>query len=350
VRLAAPVLGATVAAVGAASAGLAHGALGSETRASAHGSVAGGSAPGAPGSGQGERAPLPTSAPRRPSFAVGLRAVRLVDRSRRIRLPAGRWVPRSLLTYVRYPARAGRGGTDLANAEPARAQGPYPLIVFAHGFDVTPAVYARLLRGWAAAGYVVAAPVFPLESPSAPGGPQRSDLVNEPRDVSFVISRLLAASAARSGPLAGLIDPARIAVAGQSDGGEVALAVGYSGRLRDPRVDATVVLSGAEMSGIGGFRFQRGEPPLLAVQGTADPFNEPRFTYAYFADAKRPKYLLQLLGAGHLPPYTDEQPQLRVVERVSTAFLDRRLQPSDAPESLASLGNVRGIATLRAEP
>ena len=59
---------------------------------------------------------------------------------------------------------------------------------------------------------MVAAPVFPLESADAPGGPDESDLVNEPGDISFVISQLLAASAAPGGALSGLIDPGRIAV------------------------------------------------------------------------------------------------------------------------------------------
>ena len=54
----------------------------------------------------------------------------VVDRSRTIRLPDGRRVPRPLETIVRYPA-SGSG---------------YPLIVFGHGFALTPAVYAHLLR------------------------------------------------------------------------------------------------------------------------------------------------------------------------------------------------------------
>ena len=84
-----------------------------------------------------------------------------------------------LTTVVRYPA----------------TRGPHPLIVFAHGFALTPATYSRLLRAWTQAGYVVAAPVFPLEDANAPGGPTESDLVNEPRDVSFVVTRLLALNA-----------------------------------------------------------------------------------------------------------------------------------------------------------
>jgi fermentation-respiration switch protein FrsA (DUF1100 family) len=129
-----------------------------------------------------------------------------------------------------------------------------------------------------------------------------------------------------------------------------ALALAYARRLRDPRVRAAVILSGARMSGIGSFSFAGG-PPLLAVQGTGDTINDPRYTYGYFDSARSPKYLLRLLGAGHLPPYTSEQPQLGVVERTTTAFLDGYLR--GVPEMavrLASLGNAPRVAALTARP
>jgi dienelactone hydrolase len=285
-----------------------------------------------------------------PPFAVGLRVIRLVDRSRTIRLHDGRRVPRTLLTVVRYPALGAPGETDRADAAPARAAGPFPIVVFGHGFAVTPALYARLLQSWARAGYVVAAPVFPLESANAPGGPDESDLINQPTDMSFVISRLLSANATAAGPLAGLLDPGHIAVAGQSDGGETALAVADSRRYRDRRVGAAVILSGARMSGVGGFDFAHG-PPLLATQGTADTINEPRFTYAFFGEAQRPKYLLRLLGAEHLPPYQRQQPQLGIVERVTIAFLDGYLKGRPhVAQRLLSLGGFPEASVLTADP
>jgi len=237
------------------------------------------------------------------AHAFRVRSFRFVDHSRTFRLPNGARVPRALETVVRYPA----------------AGGPYPLIVFGHGFALTPATYARLLSAWAKDDYVVAAPEFPLERADAPGGPDEADLVNEPRDMSFVIGRLLGLKA-----LAGKIDPTRIAVAGHSDGAETALAVAYDGRFRDPRVRAAVVLSGAERGGMRSF--PRHGPPLLAVQGTADPINSPGTTAAYFGRAARPKFLLWLVGASHLPPYTDQEPQLGIVERATLAFLDHYLR------------------------
>jgi dienelactone hydrolase len=285
------------------------------------------------------------------SWAVGLRVLRLVDGSRTIALPDGTREPRTLLTYVRYPALGAPGRTDLANAPPASANGPFPLVIFGHGFAVTPGLYSRLLQSWARAGYVVAAPVFPLENANAPRGPDESDLSNQPGDMRFVISRMLAAARAGSGPLAGLIDPTRIAVTGQSDGGDTALAVAYDPAFRDPRVGAAVILSGAEMPGVGPIRFPAGSPPLLATQGTADTVNLPSLTSAFFAAAPRPKYLLSLLGAEHLPPYSAQGPQLSIVERVTVAFLDAYLKHrSTALRRIPSLGTVPGEASLLAAP
>ena len=283
-----------------------------------------------------------------PPFAVGVEQLTFVDHSRTVSLPGRPPQPRTLVTVVRYPAQGPAGGLDLRDAPADRAAGPFPLIVFGHGFAVTPATYYRLLRAWAQAGYVVAAPVFPLENEHAPGGPNESDLVNQPRDMSVVISGLLAASRAGGSRLAGLIDPRRVAVSGQSDGGETALAVAYDRFYRDTRVRAAVILSGAQIPGTGALI---PGPPLLAVQGTADTVNEPRNTYAFYAAAHRPKYLLRLIGAPHLPPYTDAEPQLAIVERVSTAFFDRYMKGArDGLARMAQAGNRRDVAVLTARP
>jgi dienelactone hydrolase len=319
--------------------------------------LSGGSGPAHRRSGHSAAAQLDraTSAPsRRPStssFGVGVRVLRFVDTSRTIALADGSTQPRVLLTRVFYPAPGAPGRPATANAPPARAAGPFPLLVFGHGFDVTPSLYEGLLRGWAQAGYVVAAPVFPLENADAPGGANEADLANQPADMRLVISRMLASSASATGPLAGMLDPGAIAVAGHSDGGDTALAVGYDPRFRDRRVGAAVILSGAEIPAAGAFTFAPGAPPLLATQGTADTINPPALTDVFFEAAQRPKYLLRLLGAGHLPPYSQQQPQLAIVTRVTLAFLDGYLKRRpQALQRLTALGSVPGTASLTAEP
>lgn len=261
----------------------------------------------------------------------GVHVFRFVDRTRTIALPGGRRVARTVVTIVRYPSAAG----------------PYPLIVFGHGYTLTPASYATLLDAWASAGYVVAAPIFPLENADAPGGPNESDLVNQPADMRLVITRLLALNALPGGIFHDRIDPHLIAIAGHSDGAETALAVAYDSRYRDPRVRAAVILSGAEMTGMGAF--PPDGPPLLAMQGTADPINAPSNTLAYFRSAARPKFMVLLIGASHLPPYTTEEPQLAIVERITIAFFDHYLKHAPL-RSLVLAARNPGLSTLEADP
>lgn len=275
-------------------------------------------------------------------YAVGKAVIRLVDHSRTVTYPGRRPQPRPLTTVVRYPTAGRPSRADVPDGRPLTSAGPFPLMVFGHGFAVTPATYSRLLHAWAQAGYVVAAPVFPLENAHAPGGPNESDLVNEPRDMRFVISALLTAR----GPFARLLNPRAVAVSGQSDGGEAALAVAYDPRFEDSRVRAAVILSGARLPG-GQLRPASPGLAVLATQGTLDTVNRPASTDAFFHAASPPKFLLRLIGAGHLAPYTDRGPQAGVVDQVTTAFMDGYLK--GRPGAVARMrraGDVIGLGAL----
>jgi fermentation-respiration switch protein FrsA (DUF1100 family) len=165
--------------------------------------------------------------------------------------------------------------------------------------------------------------------------------------MSFVITRLLAASGSPENPLHGLVDRTRIAVAGQSDGAETAFATAYERPWHDRRVRAAVILSGAELGRQAPLVSHA--PPLLAVQGTADRINPPVYTYDLFHAVARPKFLLLLRRAGHLGPYTVAGPRLGAVEQVSIAFLNHYLRAGP-------LGAISGAAapfradTLTSEP
>ena len=297
-------------------------------------SAGGGSRPGVAGRSPGAPASLPAA---RAPFPVDEIDLTYVDSTRSMSLRSGAREPRRLVTRVLVPA-APTG---------ERVPGPFPLIVFGHGFALSPQTYWSLLTAWARAGYIVAAPVFPLENSATPGGPTQVDLSNQPGDMAFIITRLLEATAAGRPPLGGLIDANRIAVAGHSDGGDSALALA-EGPNRDHRVSAALIMAGAELPGVG---LDGGGPPLLAIQGTADPVNAPAATDAFFGALGRPKYLVRLLGASHIPPYSSQQPQLSVVQRVTLAFLDRYLKGGrSAADALSRAGNTAGIAALTSDP
>lgn len=307
--------------------------------------VAGALAVARAGGGVASPAPRPEIAARGP--AVGLQTLRLVDSRRTLRLPDGEEVPRTLVTEVRYPAVGTRAERDLAGAPPLPGP-PRPLVVFAHGFATRPDTYAALLRAWVRAGFVVAAPVFPRSSAGAPGGPERSDIDNQPADLRLVISSLLAATRRDVPPWNGLVDPRHVAVAGHSDGAITALAAAYDRRARDRRVTAAMSLAGAWLPGHHWAMPVVGSPALLVMQGTADATNAPANASELFELSRAPHYLLWLLGADHLRAFT-RGPRLALVERATIAFLDRYLASDEGgTQRLLEAGRTPGLARMEA--
>lgn len=195
-----------------------------------------------------------------------------------------------------------------------------PLVVFSPGYQIPPSAYSLLTTAWAAAGYLVAEPTYPDTAPGAPA--IESDMVNHPGELEQVITGLVDDSARGYLPTRDVIDANRIAVAGQSDGGDVSLAAAANTCCRDPRIKAAVILSGAESALFGGGYFAAGGPALLAIQGTADTVNVPACSEQLYDAAPLPRYYLSLFGATHLSAYTAAGPQLSVVVAVTTAFLD----------------------------
>ena len=206
---------------------------------------------------------------------------------------------------------------------PAAPDEARPLILFVHGSGGNPEFYRVLLEAWAAAGYVVAAPRFP------------SDVVNQPGDVSFVITELLRMSSATTGPYSGLVDPARIGAAGHSAGGVTVLGAVFNTCCVDRRIRAGVVMAADAPPCPGGTYFTGIRTPLLVVHGLADPtvpFAEGR---RIFDGALPPKWMLavpasEVPSADHARPYVGTEnrplPDTRLVMATTLGFLDRYLR------------------------
>ena len=247
---------------------------------------------------------------------------------------------RRLLTVIRYPLAAAPAGTR----RPAR--GPLPMIVFGPGFQQCDTPYRDLLKEWASAGYVVASVNFPESDCLAGSAATESDMVNQPADMSYVITRMLALSAAPHGLFAGSLSRREIAVSGQSDGGDTVAAVGANTCCTDRRVAAVAVLSGAEWPKMPGRFFASRPVPMLFVQGSADTVNVPGCSAAmYRADPAAQRYYLDLLGADHLKPYWGANAYERIVARVTVAFFNRfLLGHMSAGQAMIRHGNVAGLA------
>ena len=104
--------------------------------------------------------------------------------------------------------------------------GPWPLVVFAHGYNSTPDRYDPMLRSWAVAGFEVAAPASPGQAKGL-GPLNRSGLANQPGDLSATVTAMIAG---------GSTIPGRIAAVGHSDGGSAVAALALTPEHRDSRI------------------------------------------------------------------------------------------------------------------
>ena len=246
-------------------------------------------------------------------------------------LPVTR-VGRRFEVQVFYPSRGGR---------------PFPLIVFSPGFDISPGVYDPLVTGWASLGFVVAVPDYPFTAPGATGGVNEADIVQHPADLEATIDELLAISRRSAPPLDGMIDGSRVAVAGQSDGADVTDALASNSCCRDPRLLAAAVLSGAELTSFGG-TYGSAPIPLLVTQGDSDTINLPACSEQVYDTGGSPRFYLDLLGAGHLPPYTTDPAAVvyqRAVDRVTALFWEAYLDKDASARASLDAGRDLGPDT-----
>lgn len=185
------------------------------------------------------------------------------------------------------------------------AEGPFPLVLLAHGFRLPADGYERIVTTLAMAGYVTVAPWFPHTSPRGDGN--RSDIVNQPADLSYVADRVVEAAngPGADGTLPALAHPERLAVIGHSDGGLTASAIAYNEQFRDRRVRGAVVMTGGRALFPGTYHTGTDLPPLLAVHGTADgnPYSGSVALVRDTAARQVPAWLVTVDGGAHIEPY-----------------------------------------------
>jgi predicted dienelactone hydrolase len=154
--------------------------------------------------------------------------------------------------------------------------GPYPLLIYCHGFMSRYEEGEYLLDFLASHGFVAVSVNFPLSNGAAPGGPIIADTVNQAHDVSFLIDQMLARSKQADNLLYGRVDPHRIAALGLSLGGLTTELAGFSPQLKDPRIRAAISMAGPSQFLTPDF-FDGDSIPLMYIGGTADaivPYRE----------------------------------------------------------------------------
>lgn len=297
-------------------------------------------------SGTGAESTTSTVAADRRPYAVGRIDLELVDASRPTAADPGRNLQerpdRTIPVLVLYPAEGEPAPDGAPRPDASPADGAFPLVVFSHGVTATADAYAGRIQRWAKAGYVVAAPTFPLTS--GPGAPIH-DYVNQPGDVHFVIDELLRQAAERDHPLHDHIDADRVAVAGHSLGASTTVGAAFNTCCAEETIDAAVEISGIELPFPGGAYEPWPDTPFLVIHGAADATLPVRGSDSLFEKSTSPSYYLRYTNAGHVDLLAAESGEL--VDQVVVAFLDRYLK--DDPTGLDAARDLvaaSGLATF----
>lgn len=198
-----------------------------------------------------------------------------------------------------------------------------PLVIVAHGLTGHPRFHEMLRVHLAEAGFVVAAPVFPLTNRDS-GLADASDIAGQVGDVSFVIDSML--EDPEFGPL---IDPGRIGVIGHSLGGLTTAGVALSAE-GDGRISAAMVMS-------AGFGQVRPGIAVLVLHGDADGLVPIASSTASYAIAEERRMFVTLLGGDHNTGIGDDDSDYGpVVRGFAAAFFAHELghDPSGAVDAL----------------
>jgi hypothetical protein len=184
-------------------------------------------------------------------------------------------------------------------------------------------------------------------------------MFNQPGDVAFVVSEVFAAAHGSPPPyaayLTGLVDPAHLVLAGQSDGADTVAALLYDRAYA--RVRATMAVQPTAVALLSGAEWTRAEdaysatraggPPALVVQSLTDSCNDPADGSRLYNMLTGSKWFLALEDATHLGPYVGVSTAAPVVEKVTVGFFDLATGRRDmTPQILEQEGNQPGISTI----
>jgi dienelactone hydrolase len=222
---------------------------------------------------------------------------------------------------------------------PDGVPGAHPLAVYSHSFMARRHGGAYIARHLASHGYVVVSADFPLTNFDAPGGPRVEDAVNQPGDVSFLITSVSNWTEGAP-PFAGHVDPERIGVFGLSLGGLTTTLVSFHAELRDPRVRAAVSIAGPGAF-FGPVFFETARVPFLMIAGDADAMVDYGTNAAPIPGRIGDGGLLTLAGASHAGFDQMAAGALRLIgnpDRLGCWALTRNLHARRGENPFGSLG------------
>jgi fermentation-respiration switch protein FrsA (DUF1100 family) len=208
-----------------------------------------------------------------------------------------------------------------------------PLVVFGHGLGGEPESYKDLLTAFSSAGYVIAAPAFPLSNAKAVGGVTFLDQPGQAKDISFVITQIIKDPA---------VDADKILVAGHSLGGITVVDLLGNPQQIDSRVDAAIVLAGTT-NVLSFAKMFEGTPsiPALFMHGDVDETVPYNLGVTTFQKAKTPKWFLTVVGGSHSFGILGAPDKLKATAAVyvdaMTRFANANVGSTDVTASLQEL-------------
>lgn len=173
--------------------------------------------------------------------------------------------------------------------------GPYPIVLFSHGYGGERLYYSTLLTGIASWGYVVVSADY-LERGLAAQVLGTTTTPTPALDSSIMMTSLAAVEQASSDPstvLHGTADPSRVAAVGHSAGGQTAFDA-----LDSPKVDTAI---GWAPEGPAGSPSHK---PVMIIRATGDSVIPTAQIDREYKAFPGPRALVQVGGEGH-NTYTD---------------------------------------------
>jgi len=178
---------------------------------------------------------------------------------------------------------------------PASKRGPYPIVLFSHGYGGERLYYSTLLAGIASWGYVVVSADY-LERGLAAQALKLTTAPTAAQDSAVMQSSLTAVEAASgdpASPLDGVADPKRVAAVGHSAGGGTAFDA-----LAAPAVKTAVGWAPVPPSG------RPSAKPVMLIGAEGDSVVTPSTVRRAYTSFPGPKALVEISGEGH-NTYTD---------------------------------------------
>ena len=179
--------------------------------------------------------------------------------------------------------------------------GPFPVVLYSHGFSGYPELSSMIMTHLASWGFVVISPNHVERSADGLLGTAAKGVtpMEGPAVLSAALDAAIADAKAASSPLHGLLDTDHIGVTGESAGASDAYVMAST----DDRIDAFISYSlGGGRPDASGKTVERPVPkvPGMVMAGGADGIIPAADSKAIFEKMNTPKYFVETADMGHV--------------------------------------------------